>query len=49
MKIVHSADAQDTVARNTRAGAVHKRAARGTKVVGYDIARGDGMRLKEKR
>ena len=45
MKIVHGADAQDTFPRTTRADTVHKRAARGTEVVGHGITRGDSARL----
>lgn len=49
MEIVHGADAQDTLARERCADAVHERAARGTEVVGHGVARGDGARLAEGR
>lgn len=47
MEIVHGADAQDTLPQESRADAVHERAARGTEVVGHGVARADGARLAE--
>ena len=45
MEVVYGADAQDTLPRAAGADAVHERAARGAKVVGHGVARGDGARL----
>ncbi len=47
VKIVHGADVQDTLPRETGAAAVHERAARGTEAVSHSITRGDGVRLDE--
>jgi hypothetical protein len=43
-EIVHGAYAQDTHVRESRADAIHERAARGTEVVGHGVARLDGVR-----
>ena len=48
IEIVHGADAQDAVAPEGRADAVHERAARGAEVIGHGVARGDGARLAER-
>lgn len=47
MKIIHGANAQNTLLWESRADAVHECAARGTEVVGHIIARGDRTRLAE--
>ena len=47
MKIVHGANAQNTLLRESRANAVQERAARGTEGVGHLVARGDRARLAE--
>lgn len=47
MKIVHGANAQDTLIGESRADAVQERAARGTEIIGHVVARGDRVRLAE--
>jgi hypothetical protein len=47
MEIVHGTDTQDTLPRESRADAVHKRAARGTEVVSHSVTRGDSAGLVE--
>lgn len=48
MEVVYGADAQDTLPRETRADAVHERAARGAEVIGHGVAGADGAVLAER-
>lgn len=45
MEIVHGADAQDAHPGKAGPDAIHERAARGAKVVGHGLARGDAALL----
>jgi hypothetical protein len=45
IEIIYGTDAQNALARGTRADAVHERTARGTEVVSHGVARGDGAAL----
>ena len=47
MKIVHGANAQDTLIGGSRADAVQERAARGAEIISHVVARGDSVRLAE--